>query len=213
MAEKQLSRKERERLRHRQEILETALKLFSEQGFHNVSMQEIAEKSEFSVGTLYKFFESKESLFRALIKSCAYRISDILVPILDEKTDEKQKIVNYIEAYKQIIQDHAPSIRLYLSQTLPSALTLRVNVEPETYAIREVFQEKLSDIFKSGMRKGIFKDIEPWIATLSLSMTLELFVFAVIKRPGQISIEDGISRIKELFFTGIVKSSSVQNDT
>jgi len=204
-----LSRKEREKLRHRQEILETALKLFSERGFHNVSMQEIAEESEFSVGTLYKFFESKESLFSALIRSCAHRISDILVPILDEKTDEKQKIVNYIEAYKEIIEDHAPSIKLYLSQNFPSALTLRADVEPETDAIREVFQEKLSDIFKSGMRKGIFRDIDPWIATLSLSATLESFVFAAIKNSEQISIEDGISRIKELFFTGIAKSLSV----
>lgn len=209
MAETKLSRKQREHLEHKQEILETALKLFSELGFHNVSMQKIAEESEFSVGTLYNFFESKESLFSALIRSCAHRISDILVPILDEKTDEKQKIVNYIEAYKQIIQDHAPSIKLYLSQNFPSALTLRADVEPETDAIREVFQEKLSDIFKSGMRKGIFKGLDPWITTLSLSTILESFVFSVIKSPGQISVEDGISRIKELFFTGIAKSLSV----
>jgi AcrR family transcriptional regulator len=192
MAETKLSRKQREHLEHKQEILETALKLL-----------------EFSVGTLYNFFESKESLFSALIRSCAHRISDILVPILDEKTDEKQKIVNYIEAYKQIIQDHAPSIKLYLSQNFPSALTLRADVEPETDAIREVFQEKLSDIFKSGMRKGIFKGLDPWITTLSLSTILESFVFSVIKSPGQISVEDGISRIKELFFTGIAKSLSV----
>jgi AcrR family transcriptional regulator len=196
MAETKLSRKQREHLEHKQEILETALKLFSELGFHNVSMQEIAEESEFSVGTLYKFFESKESLFSALIRSCGHRVSDILVPILDGKTDEKQKIVNYIEAYKQIIQDHAPSIKLYLSQNFPSALTLRADVEPETDAIREVFQEKLSDIFKSGMRKGIFKGLDPWITTLSLSAILESFVFSVIKSPGQISGEDGISRIK-----------------
>ena len=206
------SRKEREKLRHKEEILTVALKLFSDKGFHNVSMQEIAEQSEFSVGTLYKFFESKESLFAALIRSCAHRVSDILIPILDEKTDERQKIVNYIEAYKQIIQDHAPSIRLYLSQNLPSALIVRPDVEPETDAIRKVFQEKLSDIFKSGMRKGIFKDLDPWITTLSLSAILESFVFSVIKSPGKISIEDGISRIKELFFMGIVKSSSIQND-
>jgi len=204
-----LSRKEREHLGHKQEILETALKLFSERGFHNVSMQEIAEESEFSVGTLYKFFESKESLFAALISSCARRISDILLPILDEKTDEKHKIVNYIEAYKQIIRDHASSIRLYLSRNLPSVSTLCADVEPETDAIREVFQEKLSDIFKSGMRKGIFRDIDPWITTLSLSAILESFVFSAIKSPEKISVEDGISRIKELFFTGIAKSLSI----
>jgi len=168
-------------------------------------MQEIAEQSEFSVGTLYKFFESKEALFAELIGSCARRVSDILIPILDDSVDEKQKIVNYIEAHKQIIEDNAPSIRLYLSQNLPSALTLRPDVEPETDRVREVVQQKLSDIFKSGMHKGIFKNFDPSITALSLSAILESFVFLAIKSSVERSIEDGISRIEKLFFEGILK--------
>ena len=205
MAETKLSRKQREHLEHKQEILETALKLFSERGFHNVSMQEIAEESEFSVGTLYNFFESKESLFRALMKSCAHRISDILMPILEAQADEREKVSNYVKAHKQIIEDHAPTIRLYLSQDIPSVLTVRPDVEPETDAVRDEIHQKLSKIFKSGIRKGIFRDINPWIATLSLSAILESFVFAVIKSPGQISVEDGLSRIEEMFFKGSLR--------
>ena len=208
MAEKQLLRKERERLRHRREILETALKMFSERGFHNVSMQEIAEESEFSVGTLYNFFESKESLFAALMGSCARRVSEILIPILEEKVDERQRISNYIKTHEQIIADHVPSIRLYLSQNIASALTARLDAEPETDAVRDVIHRKLSGIFKSGVRKGIFKDIDPWIAALSLSAMLESFVFAVIRSPGQISVEDGLSIVEEIFFKGSLRHSS-----
>lgn len=208
MAKTGLPRKEREKLRHREEILAVALRLFSDRGFHNVSMQEIAEESEFAVGTLYNFFEGKESLFAALMGSCARRISDILMPILEEKVDERQRISKYIKAHEQIITDHVPSVRLYLSQNLSSALTVRPDVEPETDAAREAIHQKLSDIFKSGMRKGIFKDTDPWIATLSLSAMLESFVFLAIKNPSRISIEDGISRIEEIFFNGSLKHPS-----
>lgn len=207
MAENKLSRKQREHLEHKQEILETALKLFSERGFHNVSMQEIAEESEFSVGTLYNFFESKESLFGALMKSCAHRVSEILMPILDAQADEREKVSNYVKAHKQIIEDHAPAIRLYLSQDIPLVLTVRHDVEPKTNAMRDEIRQKLSNIFKSGIRKGIFKDIDPWIAALSLSAMLESFVFAIIKNPEQMSIKDGISRIEEIFFNGNLKNS------
>jgi len=203
-----LSRKERERLRHKEEILTAALRLFSEKGFHNVSMQEIADESEFAVGTLYKFFEGKESLFAALIGSCARRISDILMPILEEKVDERRRISNYIKAHEQIIADHVPSIRLYLSQNVPSALTVRPDVEPDADAVRDVIHQKLSGVLKSGMRKGIFKDIDPWIAALSLSAILESFVFAVIKSPGHISVEDGLSRVEEILFKGSLRDSS-----
>jgi len=42
MQGEKLSRREREKLRQRQEILDAALELFSEKGYHNVSMHEIA---------------------------------------------------------------------------------------------------------------------------------------------------------------------------
>jgi len=205
MTKASLSRKEREKLRHKEEILATSLKLFSDKGFHNVSMQQVAEESEFAVGTLYKFFESKDALFAELIGACAHRISDILLPILDGSVDEKQKIINYIEAYKQIVENNARSIRLYLSQNLQSALTLRPDVEPETDAVREVILRKVSEIFESGIRKGVFKDIDPWITTLSLFAMLESLIFTAVKNPESISMEKGISSINELFFKGIMK--------
>ena len=61
MKQIKLSRREREKLRHRKEMLDAALKLFSEKGFHNVSMHEIAQKAEFAIGTLYKFFKNSIS--------------------------------------------------------------------------------------------------------------------------------------------------------
>ncbi len=56
MGEKNLSRREKEKLRQRRQMLDAALELFSEKGYHSVSMHQIAERSEFAIGTLYKFF-------------------------------------------------------------------------------------------------------------------------------------------------------------
>ncbi len=62
MEVERLTRKEREKLSHRSQILADALELFKEKGYHNVSMHEIATKAEFSIGTLYKYFKNKEDL-------------------------------------------------------------------------------------------------------------------------------------------------------
>ena len=67
MTDQKLPRREREKLRQRREMLAAALDLFSQKGYHNVSMQEIAEKAEFAIGTLYKFFQNKEDLYKALV--------------------------------------------------------------------------------------------------------------------------------------------------
>ncbi len=49
---KTLPRREREKLRLREDLLAAALELFSESGYHNVSMREIAQRAEFAVGTV-----------------------------------------------------------------------------------------------------------------------------------------------------------------
>lgn len=46
----------------KQQILETASKLFLEKGYPKTSMQDIAEGCNFSKATIYKFFSSKESV-------------------------------------------------------------------------------------------------------------------------------------------------------
>ena len=45
MEDMKMPRREREKLKQRQEMLAAALGLFSEKGYHNVSMHEIAEKA------------------------------------------------------------------------------------------------------------------------------------------------------------------------
>ena len=67
------SRKEREAQLRRNIIIEAAEKLFLNQGYENTSMDEIAHASEFSKGTLYNYFNSKEDLYLAISKK-AYEI-------------------------------------------------------------------------------------------------------------------------------------------
>ncbi|PIE75435.1 hypothetical protein CSA17_07505, partial [bacterium DOLJORAL78_65_58] len=67
MTDETLSRKEREQQRHRQGILQAAVTLFAERGYHQTTMQMVAEKAEFSVGYLYKHFAGKEEMYQALL--------------------------------------------------------------------------------------------------------------------------------------------------
>ncbi|MEJ2296241.1 MAG: TetR/AcrR family transcriptional regulator [Candidatus Lokiarchaeota archaeon] len=68
-----MSRKERETQLRRNIIIEAAEKLFLNQGYENTSMDEIAHASEFSKGTLYNYFNSKEDLYLVIAKK-AYKI-------------------------------------------------------------------------------------------------------------------------------------------
>jgi len=60
-----------------EEILDAALDLFTEKGFNSTRMIDIAIKAGISKGTLYLYFDSKETVFEELVKT-------ILSPMVDE---------------------------------------------------------------------------------------------------------------------------------
>jgi AcrR family transcriptional regulator len=50
----------------REGILDAALELFAERGFHGTAVPLVAERAKVGAGTLYRYFESKECLVNAL---------------------------------------------------------------------------------------------------------------------------------------------------
>jgi len=56
-------RKERQKTEMREAILSAALKLFSDEGYENVTMRKIADKIEYSVGTIYLYFKDRDEIF------------------------------------------------------------------------------------------------------------------------------------------------------
>ncbi len=62
-----LSRRERERLMRRREILEAAQAVFAEKGYTHATIDEIAQRAEYGKGTLYNYFEGgKEDILFAI---------------------------------------------------------------------------------------------------------------------------------------------------
>lgn len=52
----------------REAILDAALELFAERGFHGTAVPLVAERAKVGAGTLYRYFESKEALVNALFQ-------------------------------------------------------------------------------------------------------------------------------------------------
>src|SRR5688572_8787293 len=50
----------------RERILDAALALFAQRGFHGTAVPEVADEAGVGAGTIYRYFESKESIVNAL---------------------------------------------------------------------------------------------------------------------------------------------------
>src|SRR5512139_1474539 len=134
-----LPRREREKLRQRQEMISAARDLFSRKGYHNVSMHEIAERAEFAIGTLYKFFENKEDLYRALLLEEAARLFAAATKAIEEPRDEVEKIRNFVRVKGEIFRANLATIRLYFSETQGARQSVLVGFDSEIREMHESF--------------------------------------------------------------------------
>ena len=59
----------------RSDIMQAALELIAERGFHGAPMAEIAEKAGVAAGTIYRYFENKDVLITELHQELEEKIS------------------------------------------------------------------------------------------------------------------------------------------
>lgn len=72
-----LTRKQRDILQREQLILNIAQNMLHEQGYAQLTMDRVAEKAEYSKGTIYNHFSSKEDLICSLCCRCVSNLIDL----------------------------------------------------------------------------------------------------------------------------------------
>lgn len=91
-------RKEKEKEQLRASILKEATKMFLEEGFEKTSMRKIAQKIEYSVGTLYLYYKNKNELFYEVQAVAFGHFLNYMKPLMDI-SDPVQRLEKIGETY------------------------------------------------------------------------------------------------------------------
>ena len=79
----------------RENILNSALKLFAEKGFNGTSINDIANAANISKGLAYNYFESKQKLIEAIFEELM-KEGEKFIEIMDTVDDPYEKLLaNY----------------------------------------------------------------------------------------------------------------------
>lgn len=73
-------------------ILDAAKSIFLEKGFHSTSLRNIAEKIEYSPGTIYLYFKDKDDIFHALHEEGFAKMLEMMAP-LQYVSDPMQRLI------------------------------------------------------------------------------------------------------------------------
>jgi AcrR family transcriptional regulator len=205
MENERIPRREREKLRQRKEMLDAALDLFADKGYHNVSMHEIARKSEFAIGTLYKFFKNKEDLYKALMLEQTEKSVEALTKAVDEPDDEVEKLRNYVRAKRQFFYENVSMVRLYFAETSGLSFSASSGLDREFRGRYAHLMEALASIFKSGMsRKRFAKIADPYSLAVALESLTNGFLFLWLESPERHPYPENPDILLNILFKGLI---------
>jgi TetR/AcrR family transcriptional regulator len=206
MEDEKLPRREREKIRQRQEVLDAAVRLFSGKGYHNVSMHEIAEASEFAIGTLYKFFRNKEELYKALMMELADRFHAAISAAIEREGDEVEKLRNYVKAKGEVFRANVSTIRLYFAEAQGASFNIRAGLDSKIREMKDQTLQAMSGIFATGMKRKRFNKIaEPYHLAIALESLTNSFLFLWLEAPERHPYPEDPDVILNLLFRGLME--------
>jgi AcrR family transcriptional regulator len=157
MEKPKLSRKERELEFRMNLVLDAAEEVFNEHSYATASVEEIAQRAEISVGTLYNLFHSKEEIYRAVVS----RGQTLFFKTIELRVDEARGPLEQVRATVSFFFEHFTSIagafRHYNTATNGFQWELKSQLEQEAFKMQQHFTMRLEEICQRGVDEGVFK--------------------------------------------------------
>ena len=96
-------------------IIEAAEKVFSKKGYHEAKVYQIADQAEVSVGTIYRFFKSKDELYFAVLKKKLSELEKRIERNIRRKPPEEALKV-YIESVIDFFEDEREFFEIFMRE-------------------------------------------------------------------------------------------------
>jgi TetR/AcrR family transcriptional regulator, cholesterol catabolism regulator len=130
--------------KRRDQMINGAVKLFIEKGFHRTTTREIARAAGFSIGTLYEYIREKEDVLYLVCDRIYDQVKERLQKFLDTEKTTIEALRQGIANYFRVVDDMQDEVLVMYQEvkSLPKdALTYVLNKELE---LVELFSKMLT---------------------------------------------------------------------
>jgi AcrR family transcriptional regulator len=169
-------------------------------------MQEIAREAEFGMGTIYKFFSSKDDLYRSLILRLAERWHHTVLQALEQERNPVRAIERCFTIHRELFFDNLPFARLFFAGTEGGFIDVTAAFQRDLRKFRDEYLKKLASIFKRGIKANVFRDADPHHMALALYGIILTFLFRMMEDPAGFGEGEDLSSVRDIFLKGILKN-------
>jgi len=201
-----VSPKEELEQERRQQILDAAETVFSEQGFNDARMDDIVAESGLSKGALYWYYKSKDAIILALLDRVflhEMRIADVLIDV-EGTAEEKLRI--FSRAAVADIRHFKPFMSL--AYEFIALATRRKDVREKLQDYYKKYTDFIVKIIEQGIADDEFEFVDPQTTALTLLGLYEGLALLIFIDPEDVDWEALSEAPLDMLLNGIRKKES-----
>ena len=180
-------------------IAEEATRLFVANGYHGVSMREIAEAVGISKAGLYYHFRDKEDLFIAILTANLERVEDIILAAQQAEPTARGQVGRMMQAIFDQPPNQRAIIRLASQEIGHVSQAARVQFGR---LYRAKFTGRVEDMLRAGIQRGELRAMDAGAATWILLGMAYPFIYPAREREPAASGE-AVELLVAIFFDGV----------
>jgi len=204
----ELSRREREKLSRRNEILQAARKVFASKDYAAATVDDVAAAAELSKGTIYLYFQNKADLFLSTFEMGMEQVaSTVIESISANKNDPIVGIKDIVERILLFCEEHIDLFKIVASENAHFELQSEIG-RNNSFHQRIMDKESriimtLTAYIQQGIDMGVFKKVDARDAASALLSIIKGFAFDWIMNLEKGSPRDKADIINTIFLDGL----------
>jgi AcrR family transcriptional regulator len=190
-------------------IIETTLALSNRKGFHSMSLRDLSEQSGLSMGALYSYFDSKDTLLLMILGQVVDAVDLVLAPPDGAApTDPLTRLRGLMAHHVYLTEVMGPWFVFAFMEAKAfgrQGRDMAVGSELRTEAL-------LRDIIADGVAAGIFRPVDPTMAAALIKpMLQDWYVKRAKYRKREIGPDDFIQSVTDMVGAMLDKSGARQH--
>ena len=204
--------RERQRERRRGTILDAAWELIGEKGFEDTSVEEIAERSEVGVATVYNYFGTKNDLLHVLLERYIESEANLGESVLEHPPDRMvdgmaELFIVYVDG---MVERCGPRL---MKEFLAMALSRQFGYGQDTYRLKMRLLTQCQDLVRHYIQAGQMRPdvtVEEAAMACYSAVVMPLALYAIAVAIDVSTTKTLIRRNLQLVFDGIGARDSVR---
>ena len=203
--EKREQRRAAEKDRQKNEILDVARREFAAKGYEGVLMNEIAERSGYSVGHIYNVIGKKDALFEAVLVRDGIQLVALVEAEFEahEHKPIRECIDGVIDTVMEFFDSHREFFEIFMKETGGMRANIERRWAKPLCELKKQTDERVGELFARAAKEGVVADLDPADMAVTFSELINGFIasWAAGGYTGKVSEKSKV--IKHILWNGI----------